>query len=136
MKNWNDGKVSEFKNRKTYDPATISKADSLPCPACEQKKQAAEAAPAETPRKAAAPLAGAETILLTTKTCPNCRMAKRMLSDAGIPFHLLYAEDQDGAQVARTYDISAVPTLLTKENNAVHLYYNVKDIRQFIQQHQ
>lgn len=136
VKNWNDGKVSEFKNRKTYDPATISKADSLPCPACEQKKQAAEAAPAETPRKAAAPLAGAETILLTTKTCPNCRMAKRMLSDAGIPFHLLYAEDQDGAQVARTYDISAVPTLLTKENNAVHLYYNVKDIRQFIQQHQ
>jgi anaerobic ribonucleoside-triphosphate reductase len=136
VKNWNDGKVSEFKNRKTYDPATISKADSLPCPACEQKKQAAEAAPAETPRKAAAPLAGAETILLTTKTCPNCRMAKRMLSDAGIPFHLLYAEDQDGAQVARTYDISAVPTLLTKENNVVHLYYNVKDIRQFIQQHQ
>ena len=136
VKNWNDGKVSEFKNRKTYDPATISKADSLPCPACEQKKQAAKAAPAETPRKAAAPLAGAETILLTTKTCPNCRMAKRMLSDAGIPFHLLYAEDQDGAQVARTYDISAVPTLLTKENNAVHLYYNVKDIRQFIQQHQ
>lgn len=136
VKNWNDGKVSEFKNRKTYDPATISKADSLPCPACEQKKQAAEAAPTETPRKAAAPLTGAETILLTTKTCPNCRMAKRMLSDAGIPFHLLYAEDQDGAQVARTYDISAVPTLLTKENNAVHLYYNVKDIRQFIQQHQ
>lgn len=136
VKNWNDGKVSEFKNRKTYDPATISKADSLPCPACEQKKQAASGAPAETPRKAAAPLAGAETILLTTKTCPNCRMAKRMLSDAGIPFHLLYAEDQDGAQVARTYDISAVPTLLTKENNAVHLYYNVKDIRQFIQQHQ
>ena len=138
VRNWNDGKVSEFKNRKTYDPATIGKADSLPAPACQLRGSAekAETPAAPAPSKAAAPIAGAGAILLTTKTCPNCRMAKRMLSDAGIPFRLVYAEEKDGAGLARAYDISAVPTLLAKENDAVHLYYNVNHIRQFIQHHQ
>ncbi len=138
VRNWNDGKVSEFKNRKTYDPATIGKADSLPAPACQLRGSAekAETPAAPAPSKAAAPIAGAGAILLTTKTCPNCRMAKRMLSDAGIPFRLVYAEEKDGAELARAYDISAVPTLLAKENDAVHLYYNVNHIRQFIQHHQ
>lgn len=140
VRNWNDGKVSEFKNRKTYNPETIKKADDLPAPACTLRASSVKAetpsAIPETPRKAASPIADAGAILLTTKTCPNCRMAKRMLTDAGIPFQLLYAEDQAGADLAKAYDISAVPTLLAKENDTVHLYYNVGRIRQFIQQHQ
>ena len=137
VRNWNDGKVSEFKNRKTYDPATIRKADHATVPAEDGKTPSTQTEAPAAPYPAAENLPGgsASAILLTTKACPNCRMARRMLTDAGIPFQVLYAENQDGETLARAYDISAVPTLLAKENDAVHLYYNVNAIRQFIQQH-
>lgn len=132
VRNWNDGKVSEFKNRRTYDPLTIDRTGAASCGAPSETEKPKRAAEAPVPKQAAAPLPESSVILLSTKTCPNCRMAKRMLSDAGIPFRLLYAEDADGAAVAKAYDISAVPTLLAKENDAVQLYYNVNSIKNFI----
>lgn len=135
VRNWNDGKVSEFKNRKTYNPATIEKASHQTHPAAsDAPAEGAAPAPAPTQTNGAAPDTGA--ILLTTKTCPNCRAARRILTEAGIPFQLLYAENPDGAKVARDYDISAVPTLLASDHGTVHLYYNIGNIRQFVQHHQ
>ena len=55
VKNWNDGKAEEFKERKLYDIE-------------EGRKRKGEDA----------------VMLFTTNRCPNCKVAKRFLDESGI----------------------------------------------------
>ena len=102
MQNWNDGKSQEYKDRKVYNAAiaakrefatsTISNAPAAEC-SCESSGSG-----------------DAKVTLFTTTTCPNCRIAKRFLDDAGIEYEVVVA-DQDEAK-AREYQISHAPTLV------------------------
>ena len=73
-----------------------------------------------------------EMILLSTKTCPNCRIASSELKKAGISFRVLYAEDPEGENLARRLGISNAPTLVVSEAENVRLIGNVSNIREFI----
>ncbi|MGH0052959.1 MAG: ribonucleoside triphosphate reductase [Sphaerochaetaceae bacterium] len=75
VRNWNDGKAEEFKERKLYD---ISQ-NSVP-------------------------------LLFTTKTCPNCKLAKRFLDEAGIAYRVVDAEEE--VELTASYRVMQAPTLV------------------------
>lgn len=84
IRNWNDGKISEYKSRKTYQNRPM-----LHNAGC-GVYAGMSSSPADVPVQN---VSSNEIVLLSTKSCPNCRIASSELMKAGIPFRTLYAED-------------------------------------------
>ena len=135
VRNWNDGKSSEFENRKTYEPEELFSVN----------RNLLEEAGVETPRVGTQTLGRAnrvespasnsdaeKVILVTTKTCPNCQAAKNYLNQAGIEYDVILADEADGAEIAVQYNISAAPTLIVQSGEEAELYSNVSNIRAYI----
>lgn len=131
VKNWNDGKVSEFKDRKTYTPDELR---GEVTPDSEIESTVGKGNVACTPTIPTTHPLAKHLVLVTTKTCPNCRTAKRFLNDAGIAYDVVLADEPSGAQIAKNYHISQAPTLIVPnaDDDGVRLYENVSDIRSYI----
>ena len=69
------------------------------------------------------------TYLFTTKTCPNCGMAKDILNDANIEYKTVDAEEN--ADMARKYGVMQAPTLVVIEGSDVKKYPNASNIKKF-----
>ncbi|MBR4945327.1 MAG: ribonucleoside triphosphate reductase [Peptococcaceae bacterium] len=129
VQNWNDGKSKEFKDRKVYNIETsVLKRD--------HADHAMEAKPAQMqPEKEEAVVESngqKEILLVTTRTCPNCKMAAKILSDAGIAFETVLAEEN--ADLVKQYVIMQAPTLLVNDGETVKKYTAMPEIHQFIAQ--
>lgn len=74
----------------------------------------------------------AKPILVTTSTCPNCKVAKRLLSQAGIDYDVIVA-DQGDQQFAKEHHIQMAPTLLIEEKDGLHQFENVSEISGYLQ---
>lgn len=135
VRNWNDGKSSEFENRKTYEPEELFSVN----------RNLLEEAGVEMPRVGTQTLGRAnrvenpksnsdaeKVILVTTKTCPNCQAAKNYLNQAGIEYDVILADEADGAEIAVQYNVSAAPTLIVQSGEEAELYSNVSNIRAYI----
>ena len=135
VRNWNDGKSSEFENRKTYEPEELFSVN----------RNLLEEAGVEMPRvgtqtlgranRVEAPKSNSDAekvILVTTKTCPNCQAAKNYLNQAGIEYDVILADEADGAEIAVQYSISSAPTLIVQSGEEAELYSNVSNIRAYI----
>ena len=128
VRNWNDGKVSEFNSRKTYEPAELFGKEST---------NAGEYSTAndDSIKSASTPVdftSEEEITLITTSTCPNCSLAKRFLDEAGVKYHVEVADEDKGATLAKELHITSAPTLVVKDGQKVKLYENVSNIRDFI----
>ena len=135
VRNWNDGKVSEYKSRKTYQNVQMlpKSEPRFNVPESSTWADASASVPAENETSCnVQTLSDQEMILLSTKTCPNCRIASSELKKAGISFRVLYAEDPEGENLARRLGISNAPTLVVSEAENVRLIGNVSNIREFI----
>ena len=148
VQNWNDGKAQEYKHRKLYDiPASnanhpeIGISSEIGC-ACTpvmvnaEPAAAAAAAPVEEPTPVTpAPTVNLDsdnqTLLFATKTCPNCKMAERFLSEAGMAYTKLYAED--APEMIAKFGIKQAHTLVHIANGTVMKVENVSNIRRFIE---
>ena len=154
VRNWNDGKVSEFKNRRTYAEKKMAKPirglagkggisgqawaaqerqmaksfAAAPVTGTEAAKASIEAA---ATKKAAGISADDMAVLVATKTCPNCGMAKKMLDKAGISYQVIYADDARGAAFAEQNNILQAPTLLIPDEEGYHKYTNIGEISAF-----
>ncbi len=135
VRNWNDGKSSEFENRKTYEPEELFSVN----------RSLLEEAGVDEPRigtqtlgranRVEAPKSNSDAekvILVTTKTCPNCQAAKNYLNQAGIEYDVVLADEADGAEIAVQYSISSAPTLIVQSGEEAELYSNVSNIRAYI----
>lgn len=135
VRNWNDGKSSEFENRKTYEPEELFSIN----------RNLLDEAGVDLPRVGTQTLGRAsevkaatskpdtdKLILVTTKTCPNCQAAKNYLNQAGIEYDVILADEADGAKIAGQYNISAAPTLIVQSGEEAELYSNVSNIRAYI----
>lgn len=65
--------------------------------------------------------------LFATKTCPNCKMAKKMLDEAGLTYNVIYADENPEA--AKHYKVKMAPTLLVSETER---YENASKIKAYI----
>ena len=120
VKNWNDGKAQEYKDRKTYIPNENSRphAHDSACECCEHEEKAS------TPKVT-------KVMLFTSPTCPNCKMAKMMLDKEGIEYEQIDAVSNKETTTA--FGITNAPTLLVPNGEAYDAYENASDIRGYIQ---
>lgn len=116
VKNWNDGKTQEFKERRVYD-VTHS-----------HMRQRTKAAP-EKAEKALADTGATKTLLFTTKTCPNCRIATRSLEEAHIPYEVVDAEEN--MELAEKYGVMQAPTLIVVKDGQVKKLANASNIKDY-----
>ena len=118
VQNWNDGKAQEFKDRVTYD---ISHSV--------LKKKTCECAHEEN--KAEAKVSGDTPLLFATKTCPNCKMAKRILDTAGIKYIVIDAEEQK--DLTLKYNVKKAPTLLVPNGDTYLRFDNASEINRYVE---
>lgn len=131
VKNWNDGKTSEFNNRKTYNPLELRGQETPDnCIEGTAGKGPVASTPVYQAKEQTRP------ILITTSTCPNCRIAKNILNNAGIEYDVLVADtDEEGKALASKYNITQAPSLIVAENDSASIYENLSDIRSYIEHH-
>ena len=129
IQNWNDGKVQEFKDRREYDVAA-SKLEGRRL--CDREPDAAVGtAPAQ--EAAGAVQSNQELFLFTTKTCPNCKIAKNELERAGLAYQVMdVSEHRD---LVDQYGIQQAPTLIVRHGDTVEKLVNASTIKKFATNH-
>ena len=113
VKNWNDGKTQEFKDRAEYNVATSVLTHEGPKPLA-QECDCNNSALADG------------VYLFATATCPNCKIAMPMLDKAGVAYNVVDAEEN--VELARQYKLRQAPTLLAGGK----LYVGVAEIKNYL----
>ena len=122
VQNWNDGKLQEYKNRTEYDiENSVLK---RPTSSIVTLSNFAD----EVEVKVEAPMD--VKYLFTTKTCPNCKLAKEILKD--VSYILIDAEEN--MELTRRYGIMQAPTLVVVQGNSHKKYVNVSNIKKYVDQ--
>ena len=124
VQNWNAGKTQEFKERKVYDTVRYG----------EVRRPAVHTGGVETPPAgtASAAPAGHRVLLFTTKTCPNCRIADRMLQKAGLSYERIDAEEQ--TELTHAYGVRQAPSLVVVDGDTFEMHSNASNIKKYIEQ--
>ncbi len=123
VQNWNDGKSQEYKERKVYD---IANSKLTRCE-CEDAEDMFVGNVAEAPVENA-PVN--QTMLFTTKTCPNCRIVCAMLEDANIPYEKIDADE--APELVEKFGIRQAPTLVVVKDGEAKIYANASSIIGYI----
>ena len=116
VQNWNDGKTQEYKNRELYDVDH----------SC-LKKVHSSIVTVSRDDVEIKPMEGVK-YLFTTKTCPNCRMAKEMLK--GETVQIIDAEENP--ELVKKYGIMQAPTLVVVDGTRAKKYVNASNIRKYV----
>ena len=121
VKNWNDGKTQEFKDRKVYDinHSHLRKAG----------RAGSQVTVDSTPAQKAD---SDELLLFTTRTCPNCRQAISLLDKAGIPYRKVVAEESP--DLTTRYGVRQAPTLVYEDQGQAVKLTGVGAIKKFADQ--
>ncbi len=115
VQNWNTGKAEEFKERKEYVLET-SHFHGSHVHAKEEAKSSSEAS---------------RLLLFTTKTCPNCKIAKAALDKAGLSYEVIDAEER--ADLSRTYKIMQAPTLVAINGEDAQVISGLAAVKSYIE---
>ena len=130
VQNWNEGKSQEYKDRKTYcmENSRLKDGRELSEGLETEKKTVKENR--EAPRKGMGAKAG--VYLFTTKTCPNCRIAKECLK--GTDYTVVDAEENP--DMSSRFGIMQAPTLvLVGKDGEIKKFVNASNIRKFAEEH-
>lgn len=118
VQNWNEGKTQEYKNRKLYDmegsrEMQVSAVEHIQAVRDENVNQMEDG-----------------LYLFTTKTCPNCRMAKEYLKE------LTYAivDAEENPDLTREYSVMQAPTLVVIHDKVATKYVNASNIKRFAEE--
>lgn len=120
VQNWNDGKLQEYANRKTYNIAkSVLKRPVTSVVTLSGYEDEKVSVSVEAPEQIA--------YLFTTKTCPNCKLAKEYLKD----FKYILIDAEENMELANKYGIMQAPTLVIVDGDKVKKYVNASRIKQF-----
>lgn len=117
VQNWNDGKTQEYKNRKVYN-AEHSHLNPISRSVITMKEDEIHFQPMDSVK-----------YLFTTKTCPNCRIAKQMLKEEN--YQVIDAEENK--ELVMKYGIMQAPTLVVVENGEMKKYVNASNIKRYVE---
>ena len=129
VQNWNDGKVQEFKDRKEYNighshfTGGIHRHETGCC--CSDT-----VAHGMQPEEVGTVSAVRTAQLFTRTTCPNCRVAEKLLDKAGFAYENLTAEEHP--ELCREYGIQGAPTLVLSDGVHFEKYYGVAEIKKLL----
>ena len=116
VQNWNDGKLQEYANRKEYDIANSTLKKKLTLNRINEDMEETNIADEKKVK-----------YLFTTKTCPNCRIAKEYLKD--VDYILVDAEEE--VALAQQYKVMQAPTFVVVDGQDVHKYVNASNIKKY-----
>ena len=116
VQNWNEGKTQEYKNRKLYD---IKKSV--------LKKPAKSLVTITEDDVKIQPLHSVK-YLFTTKTCPNCAMAKEILKDQ----EYVVIDAEENVELTQQYGAMQAPTLVVVDGEHTKKYVNASNIQKFV----
>lgn len=146
VKNWNDGKTQEYKDRKVY----VVNTEEMKKPGCmervvaetvketakerfqqeiaERENHTAEKKEADIPT-----IEGKEekNLLFTTKTCPNCRIAVAMLQKADLPYDKVDAEEK--VEMTEQFQVRQAPTLVVIKGDQVETFAGPSGIKFYLE---
>lgn len=133
VQNWNEGKSQEYNNRKTYHNVnwqqhnfTIAATSGSDNREVTNKIESSNKIMASEESKEPP----SRRLLFTTKTCPNCAVAKNILE--GLSYDVVDAEAE--SDLARAYGIMQAPTLVVVEDGSVTKYASVVRIKEYVEQ--
>lgn len=122
VQNWNDGKLQEYANRTEYDIersvlkrptrsiVTLSNFAEEPLVEVEQPRDV--------------------RYLFTTKTCPNCKLAKEYLKGV----HYVAIDAEENIELAGRYGVMQAPTLVVVNGDSQKKYVNASNIKKYAEQ--
>jgi len=70
--------------------------------------------------------------LFSRITCPNCRVAEKLLDKAALPYEKLIADEH--IDECRAYGVKGAPTLVVTDGDATVSYYGVPEIKKYLAQ--
>lgn len=119
VQNWNDGKLQEFQNRREYHslyPKTKKlRPGAVNIPSFDNEISI------EKPKDI--------TYLFTTRTCPNCSLAKEYLKEE----KYVLVDAEDNPELARRYHVMQAPTLVVIQGKKQQKYVNVSNIKKYME---
>ncbi|WMJ87305.1 ribonucleoside triphosphate reductase [Anaerocolumna sp. MB42-C2] len=137
VQNWNEGKSQEYKNRKLYE---MNHSRIMPVSSGCDHEDILEGTYSEVSEGnnseesfyideiAAADARENGIYLFTTKTCPNCKIAKEFLSS----YSYIQVDAEDNPELAREYGVMQAPTLVVVKNGQFKKYANASNIKSFM----
>lgn len=124
VQNWNDGKLQEYANRTEYQIGnSVIKGEHLKAKPASEIKAAALSASMISQREEEKNI----KFLFTTKTCPNCKLAKKYLKD--VDYTIVDAEEN--MDLAVQYGVMQAPTLVIVTGQSQKKYVNVSNIKKY-----
>ncbi len=117
VKNWNEGKAQEFKDRKLY---VIEKSN---LKSSNIRRDEDKSSPSGYYKN------GDEVLLFTTKTCANCKAAINVLRENGKKFKIVDAEDNK--ELTKYYKVMQAPTLVITHGDSFKKVVNASEITKF-----
>ena len=141
VQNWNDGKAQEYKNRTVYDILHSGAPAAKPVEAEKKEEQPAVGGKHSTRTmvtmtKDDVKIQHPDTVkyLFTTSTCPNCKIAKKMLAEAEEEYQLIDAEKNP--ELVSRYGIMQAPTLVVIEGDETKKYVNASNIQKYVEENE
>ena len=122
VQNWNDGKLQEYTNRTEYDVehSVLKRPVDASVTLSDIKEDVQEGEESTDNIK----------YLFTTKTCPNCKLAKEYLQD--VDYVVIDAEEN--MELATRFGVMQAPTLVVVEDGSSKKYVNASNIKKYVDQ--
>ena len=120
VQNWNDGKLQEYKNRTEYDIENST----LKVPV----QQAVNLTSYEKDNDITLEPVSEVKYLFTTKTCPNCKIAKEYLQNEAY----VVLDAAENPELVQKYGIMTAPTLVVVRGTEVKKYVNASNIKRYV----
>ena len=130
VSNWNAGKSQEWKQRVTYDMGDVvhggrdfSKKNSRSIEDNERKVKETKSKELKSNE--------IKRYLFTTKTCPNCKLVKKMLNENNIDYEIVDAQVDN--QMVDQFAVLHAPTLIVCDVQTSEKYDSLPKIKEYIE---
>lgn len=132
VQNWNEGKTQEYANRTTYEVEHSYHGKVLKETACSSEANVSSNKSIVTISSEEVTISPAHQgikYLFTTKTCPNCKIAKEYLTNE--EYQLVDAEEN--ISMVQKYGVMQAPTLIVINDKDVSKYVNASNIKKYVE---
>ena len=119
VQNWNDGKLQEYANRTEYDLSKSSLKRSVSQVVTLSNYDSDVTVTVEEPENV--------KYLFTTKTCPNCKLAKEYLKND----KYVVIDAEENTELAMRYGVMQAPTLVVVNGENYNKYVNASNIKKY-----
>lgn len=122
VQNWNDGKLQEYANRTEYNVEKSVLKRSVHSMVTLSSFADEVMVDVQAPQDV--------KYLFTTRTCPNCKMAREYLKGE----KYLPIDAEENMELARRYGVMQAPTLVVVEGDDFKKYVNASNIKKYAEQ--